>query len=148
MSAGAPSSPSRRESTLPHDYFGRTVADWACPECGARFIGPGVCRGVGDGPGKRAHDHEVPTLRVVGCTPPPDRLFLVALAVGVKAPTQAKADELACGVLADSLPKRVVERDGWRFSAQPVETVAEAAFKRRMEFAHKYGHHPTDWEPR
>lgn len=148
MSERAVPSQRERQSTLPHDYFGRSTSDWACPECGARFIGSGVCRGVGGGPGKRAHDHEVPLLRVIGCTPPPNRTFLVALNVAVSAPTQAKANEMAQGVLADSFPKRVVERHGWQFRAQPIETIPEATFRRRMEFANKHGYHPTDWESR
>lgn len=124
---------------MPRDCFGRAKSTHACPRCDARFLGPGECRGVGDGPGRRAHEDLVPTLPIYGCIEPPPRKFLVALPVTIMASTEAKAQEQAQAMVERDFPKQFVERHGWKLRAHAVETMAEANFKRRMEWAAKNG---------
>lgn len=119
---------------LTRDCFGRVVTTHRCPECGASFLSKAMCRGVGDGPGKRAHDHEVETLPIVGCTLPPNQRYVVGFgAVSIMAPTPSMAEAMAERMVAETLPKRVVERYGYMFRAEPIETQGQANLRCRMD---------------
>lgn len=120
-------------SCLPRDHFDRVVADHQCPACGGRFLGPAMCRGVGDGPGKRAHAEEIATLPVYGCCEPPDQTWAVALPVLIKAPTEHKAYEMAARMVAEEFPARVVERHGWKFHPVALETRGAAALRMLLD---------------
>lgn len=119
--------------SLPRDCFGRVVTTHGCPECGARFLSAAMCKGVGDGPGKRAHDHEVQTLPIHGCVEPPPRLWAVGLPQMLMASTESRARGLAQGIVESTFPKSVVERYGDYLRPIPLETVGIANLNRRME---------------
>lgn len=83
-----------------------TRADFACPECGGRFIGspalshnyPPICRPC---PANNfAHAKPVATLPLIGCEEPPLQTYrLVLRGFGARASTPTKARELLLGAL-------------------------------------------------
>lgn len=118
---------------MTRDFFGRTVTTHRCPECRAEFGGPAKCKGIGGGPGKRAHAKEIQTKAIVGCCEPPAQTYAVVLPRLFRANKPWQVQEMVDSILADHLPPHLMKRYAWMFSAQPLETRTEATFNRLME---------------